>query len=332
MTGHARENLYEAAGPAFFVVGFSRSGTTIFSSLMDRNSAVTVSPETRFCHGVLPSGRPDFGHHNPLEIVENVYGYWRIPDLGIDPEDFTKLFRKHEPSYANAFACLLECFRRQSDKRLVGEKSPVHLLYVRMLLRWFPGAHVFCVVRDGRDVVESMVEAPFTHKHRLRHAAEWAFQSRTSGKLKTEFPEQFSVVRFEDLLLNTADVLKSVCGKLQIDFETQQMQAASSSSIVPDWERGWKGQALAEIDASKLAQWKQRPARVFYDRAIRYIMATELERWDYELPPVTPGRPIIDIVARCVSFLFRGPVYRMMRRLSNEAKILLHKLGLRKYL
>ncbi|NIP24402.1 hypothetical protein GWN49_04255, partial [Candidatus Bathyarchaeota archaeon] len=43
----------------FFIVGFSRSGTTLLASLLNRHSRICVTPETRFCRGVMPCGRPD---------------------------------------------------------------------------------------------------------------------------------------------------------------------------------------------------------------------------------------------------------------------------------
>lgn len=315
--------------PAFFVVGFSRSGTTLFSSLLSRHSNVTIPPETRFCHGVLPSGRADFRVHAHRTIERRVFAYWRMPDLDVDRADFAALFSAQAGTYASAFACLLECFREQTGKALVGEKSPVHLLYVDTLLKWFEEARIFVLIRDGRDVVESMVNAPFTHGNRMRHAAEWSYQSALARRAAEDNPHRVRIVLFEDLVARPSDVLASVCADLGIQFEAAQVQPAEKSPVVPEWEKDWKGQALESVDEEKVALWKKKPQQSFSDSVCWYIMRAEVERWGYEMPKDDVGG---GIAAWLVSGLYRGSVYRIARRVSLETKTLLHRIGLRKHL
>ncbi len=327
MDKRARSEQLEDRAPAFFVVGYSRSGTTLFSNLLSAHSQIAIPPETRFCHGVLPSGRPNFDVRSHAQIEDRVFAYWRIPDLGVEREEFRQAFAQREATYANAFACLLECYRRHGGKQLIGEKSPVHLLYIPMLRRWFPDAHIFVLIRDGRDVVNSMVHAPFSHNNRLRHAAEWRWQASFAAKMRAEHAEHVTIVRFEDLVTNTEAVMKGVCGHLELEMEATQLRPAADSPVVPEWEMDWKGQALDEIDEQKVAVWKNEETTSPNFRTSYQIMATELERWGYEVPELVSG-----FVARLTAWCFGGWRFGIDRWVEKEARILLHLSGLRKHL
>lgn len=233
-----------------------------------------------------------------------------------------------DPTYANAFACLLECFRRRSGKRIVGEKTPIHLLYVPILLSWFPRARVFCLVRDGRDVVESMVAAPFTHGNRLRHAAEWSYEAGLCRRWRATYPDNVTVIRFEDLVRDPTSVLDAMCGKLGLEFEAAQLAAVGESSVVPDWERNWKKDVLHGIDASRVEAWRRREWRTVIDPALQRVMGEELRRWDYDVDPLPPVSAAASAAAAVAGFLGTGRTYRVLRSIEEGAKAALHRIGL----
>ena len=62
---------------------------------------------------------------------------------------------------------MLEEHARRNHKPRAGEKSILHVLYAQELLDWYPGAKVLGILRDGRDVVASMMRPPW-HPDKLR--------------------------------------------------------------------------------------------------------------------------------------------------------------------
>ena len=102
----------------FFIVGFSRSGTTLLARLLDNHSKVCVTPETRYCRGVFPCGQVDGRPRNHEFIANRIMSYWRINDLNISRAELLGEFLKREPSYKNGLVSLLECYRKTRHKPL----------------------------------------------------------------------------------------------------------------------------------------------------------------------------------------------------------------------
>ena len=313
-----------------FIVGSPRSGTTLFASLLDRHSSICVPPETQFCFGVLPMGRvpgetPDHGR-----IADQVFDYWRIVDLNVSRQEFAARFGRVEASYANAFRCLLECYRENAGTGVVVEKSPLHLHYVDLLLEWFPDAQVFCIVRDGRDVAASITKAPFSHRNPRRHAAEWVYESQLTRQLIERYPDNLFALRFEDLLTEPANVVSNVCKRLGVDFEASQLQADQPSKVVPDWEREWKAQALTEVDPSQAQAWKRRTRGWFEREFSIQVMGDDLAHWNYEVPAsdASAWQRFIVSIARIP---YSRRLYRLSRRLLKSTKVLAYRLRLRSH-
>lgn len=314
----------------FFIVGFSRSGTTLLARLLDNHSKVCVTPETRYCRGVFPCGQVDSKPRNHEFIANRIMSYWRIKDLNISKAEFLGEFLKWESSYRNGFVSLLECYRRTRHKPLIGEKSPIHLSYVPILVEWFPDAAIFCLVRDGRDVVSSMLKAPFTHNNPLRHAAEWTATAKRIRRLEDQYPGNFQVIRFETLVTDPQGVLKDVCGRLGLEFEPGQLEPVGESRVIPDWEKPWKSEAAAAVDSSKVALWRTNLSpRAQY--ALSAIMSRELDHWEYQSSAgramSLPMRLIIDLVA----IVFRDPLYSVFRSASTFVRVVLCRIGLKEY-
>ena len=314
----------------FFIVGFSRSGTTLLATLLDNHSRICVTPETRFCRGVLPCGQPDRRLRSHDFIAKRTLDYWRIRDLRVDYESLMHEFRRYASTYRNAFASLLECYRRKSGKPVIGEKSPIHLSYTPMLVNWFPDSLIFCMVRDGRDVVPSMRRAPFTHNNMLRHAAEWAATSRTIARYQREFPNRFMVIKFESLVTDPEKVLTEVCRRLGQRYESTQLQPSMASAVVPDWELAWKSEATRGINPGKIQLWKSgmQPRRLYL---LNCIMNEELQRWGYESIGNIGTSAAWRCAGRLASLPFRDGTYRAFRETSDRIRIVLCRLGLKAY-
>ena len=233
-----------------------------------------------------------------------------------------------EATYGNAFACLLNIYRKNAGKPQIGEKSPVHLLHVHTILSWFPDARIFCAIRDGRDVVESISTAAFSHNNRVRHAAEWAWQMRLAMRLAEEFPASFRLIRFEDLLLQSEAVLQGICAEIGVDFEDRLLDPAKSSDVVPEWEAGWKSDALATINKEKVAQWKSRPLRPWTDALLTEIIGRELAALGFDA--TKPATAPIRSGAWIASLPFTGVAYAALRKLSVWLKEFLYRTHIRR--
>lgn len=151
-----------------FVVGPSRSGTTMMRLVLNRHAKVWVAAETHYFDDLRPrfSGR----EHAPLTadeattcedyflaVAHKPYG------RGGNPESAARVTREelHEEvaglgegadAYFRAYCTILA---RHNGKERWGEKTPRHVFRIQEILTVWPEAKVVCMVRDPRAVVSS---------------------------------------------------------------------------------------------------------------------------------------------------------------------------------
>src|SRR5262249_35211663 len=64
-----------------FVVGCSRSGTTLLSVMLDRHSQLAMTPETGFYGEIAPR----LAETGPTELERHLSQWSRLPELGLEP-------------------------------------------------------------------------------------------------------------------------------------------------------------------------------------------------------------------------------------------------------
>ena len=244
-----------------FIVGHPRSGSTLLASLLNEHSEIVALPETHFMDRTCARSifRRVIEPFFPKLIVSQMYKKnLRTQDTGVSKTIFEDAFYKENgQTYKDAFHTLLQCCLKGSSRSRVLEKTPKHLEHIRQLLKWFPDAKIICIIRDGRDAVDSLMNAPWTHSCAPKHAAYWAWCVRKALIYKAQYPGCFYLLRYEDLLLNPEKKLEEIFGFLGERFESGIL-LSERSGIVPDWERGWKENSTKKIDANNAYKWKKK--------------------------------------------------------------------------
>lgn len=244
-----------------FVVGAPRSGTTILSVLLDRHSRISIPPETQFFTEFLPSVQNE-ENASREEKVRVALSFHRLKDLELGHEEVMAKFRDYDNSYQALFQALLEAYCEKHMNVRPGEKSPKHIEHVPFLLQKFPGAKVICIVRDGRDVVRSLLKVFWAEPGNPRRLGifcmEWCDYAELTIKYQNVLPrEQFYLVKYERLLTNPVDTLQNICAFIGEEFEPEQLDPNFNSKTVPDWELEWKGKASGMLDSSRVEAWRK---------------------------------------------------------------------------
>lgn len=244
-----------------FIVGAPRSGTTLLAVLLDRHSQISIPPETNFFSEFLPE-TVSRGLSFREERVDAAVSFRRIKDLGITEEELREQFDRYENNYASLFRAILEVYCRKQGKNRLGEKSPRHIEYVPTLLAAFPKAKVLLIVRDGRDVVRSLMKVPWAEPGNPRRfgifCMEWRHYAILAEKYRRKFSaNQFKIVRYEDILSAPEKNMMEICQFVGEQFEPEQLDAGKTSTAVPNWEEGWKGKASQILDPQRVEAWRQ---------------------------------------------------------------------------
>lgn len=259
----------------FFIVGCSRSGTTLLSVLLDRHSKVAVTPETAFYDEIAP--RMDLARGD----VEGILGEWRrLPELGLDVGAVVARSGR-DPTAGRLLEVLLALYAEKRAKPHCGEKTPQHLFHVPRIVADFPDARILCLVRDGRDVALSLAAMPWWSGGLAAAAAFWLKATECMEEFKTRYPRNFVALRYEELATEPETTLTETMKLLELDFEPAQL-GPGPSNVVQLRSVGWKGASLAPVDATQVGR-RQREASAEDIAALQTLIGPTLARLGYSL-------------------------------------------------
>lgn len=251
-----KEKVHTDFAP-FFIVGFERSGTTLLATLLDRHSMIAVTPETHFFDLVLPKRRDIRDISTHAALADRLFSSRRVKDMVLEHSKLLARFKRYSPNYPSLLQATLEEYVEKQGKSIIGEKTPAHMPYVPLILRWYPNAKVICIVRDGRDAVLSLMKSPWPQKNLRLHCRMWRWCAKRTLKYEKWFPNNFTIVRFEDILLRPKETVMWIDGFLGVAFEDRQLDPSIPTDVVPQWEQQWKGKVCSELDPKRVEAWKE---------------------------------------------------------------------------
>lgn len=142
-----------------FIVGSGRSGTTVLQSILSSDESVFSLKETHF---MRKSKRPAYARFFdrffiPKTRMQNALSFVTqhnslIGSYGIDKAVANK-------GLVHFLDNLLTNEATLRNKKTWVEKTPEHINYVDLFLKHIPNVKVIHAIRDGRDVVASLVDA-----------------------------------------------------------------------------------------------------------------------------------------------------------------------------
>src|SRR5690625_983023 len=236
-----------------FVVGCSRSGTTLVQSIIANHPDFTAFPETNLLYWVL----------NDLDYLRfgKLIGRRRIPasllgrivnncgaTINFSWSDLQRFLgtqavswspreaRTRVQSIRGIFLQFLELMEEcASEKRWI-EKSPQNIFCLRFIIKYFPDAHIVHIVRNAPDNVASLIDGGRKHADFSGrfggpmglHKAIHYYNASIGISAGYQYHPRNVVIRYEDLLSNPREALRGVEILLAIEF-TSEMVAYNRS-------------------------------------------------------------------------------------------------------
>ena len=283
-----------------FVVGSSRSGTTMMGRILDNHSEIFTFREMHF-FGTLwtNSCNQELNKNEQINLLSSLFC---IQEMGLFNQNNVNEFKNKSEKLLDKDLCnpleiyelFLQIVSEEEKCNISCVQTPSNIYYLEEILNQLPNAKVINMIRDQRDVLLSqknkwkrkflgasaipLVEAirSFVNYHPILTAKVW--NSSLEYTLKYKNHKRVKTVKFEELLTNSEEIVKDICSFLELDFHNKMLEVPVVGSST---EKDKKEEM--NIDSSKVLRWKNgglSGAEIFLSQK---VSSTMLKEFNYPL-------------------------------------------------
>ena len=295
---------------SIFIVGNSRSGTTMLGRIFDKHSEVHTFREIHFFDSLVPVTEFTSSQVVPQgRMCEVLTSLLQRQRAGLYADDMKSEFEGEALELASAFkgktmselfAAFLSYEASNNDKQIPCKQSPYYLSYVAEIEGFIESPYFIYLVRDPRDVAlsqknrwrrNSLGDAghPF-FKEVLRSWANyhpyittkiWLSCQTKANRLSNK--SNFKQIRYEDLVSKPEEVLVDICSWIGIDYQMNMLNVEHIGSSI----RMDKSNAVG-LDASRVNSWKNGSGLSKVELfIIQKLAAKQMEVLEYEPVPAS---------------------------------------------
>lgn len=231
-----------------FIGGCSRSGTTLLQELLANHSDILTFPET----GVFLKALGMRGRVLPWVFLGLTLGKERnalsrlvkemsLPGNTHPPLPPRRLLLRRSVGDVVEF---LDQLAMDRGKSVWLEKTPRHVLHASRIQEMVSGSVFIHMVRDGRDVVASIVDRARQFPESFRRQEDPAYgirqwnRSMAATRMAMRTPGHV-VVLYEELARHPRNTLRSLCRVLGLKFQEDMLRRNESREFITERE-GWK--------------------------------------------------------------------------------------------
>lgn len=278
----------EAMNVPIFVVGPPRSGTTLLAALLGAHSNIACGTETRFFHALAhaklnnllsprdwPEPALDFLYATKEEGTPIPVNY------GLDRDQIKAYLSSEKPSIRAILNAILQPHTTRLEKRRWLEKTPVHIVYVDHIRKYFPESPIIRIIRDPRDTaisnakIQTTLPRSFTSSLLAwRESEKWSSEFFASDKLAY-------TVRYEDLVSNPEQELRKLCEFIGEAYEQNMLDTSESYYAVNSIKEEWKTKVATPLDKNRTYAWQKTLAEDLQIQA-ECIVGDIIKKYGYE--------------------------------------------------
>ena len=292
-----------------FIVGSSRSGTTMMGRILGNSSKIFTFRELHFFGSLWTNkGNQELMKKDQVDLLSKLlciqeHGLFHQNHFADFHSISESLIGKEIKNPLKIYRLFLKTITEDNGAKISCEQTPQNLYYLDEILRFFPNAKVINLVRDQRDVLLSQKnkwrrrflgakEIPISEAlrsyfnyHPLLTAKVW--NSSLSCTTKYINHPQVKVVKFENLLSEPEDVVKDICSFLKIDFQDNMLKVPVMGSST---ENDSKSDLI--IDSKKINKWKKgglSKAEIYLSQKMSSVMMGKFgyEKKEFIIPPLS---------------------------------------------
>lgn len=211
-------------GPVF-IGGLDRSGKTTLRGFLQSHPAFSIPAVGSNLWSYFYGQYGNLGNPRNLErCLDAMKRYKQVRFLEPDWEHLRSDFRQGAPTYANLFALLQQQHAEREGKPRWGDQTGLIERYADQVLGAYPDARMIHMLRDPRDRYAGSLQLWPSGKARAGGAAaRWLYTTGLALRNLRKHSGRYLVVRFEDMILQTEQTLRTVCAFLDEDFDPRML-------------------------------------------------------------------------------------------------------------
>jgi hypothetical protein len=198
-------------GP-IYIAGLDRSGKTTMRAFVTSHPHIDIPAVGSNMETYFYGRYGDLGNRANLDrCLEAMLRYKHIVFLDPDEERIRAEFAAGPPTYPHLFSLFLRHHAERAGKRRWGAQTGLAEEYADVLFASYPGLKIIHMVRDPRDRYQaSRAKWPNGKGAAGGAAARWSLSTGLARRNLRNHPDDYLVVRFEDLIRATRQTLTEV--------------------------------------------------------------------------------------------------------------------------
>ncbi|MEN9448458.1 MAG: hypothetical protein RJA25_1748 [Bacteroidota bacterium] len=293
-----------------FIVGNSRSGTTMMLRIFNNHPKLMVLNELHFFEQLwAPEDiNKNISKEQAITLVSKLLLTQRIGYMTHD-QDFSK-FHQEATEFVNELPIenitaefVFNHFTKRevalNGKSIVCEKTPQNVFYLKEIFELYPNAKIINMVRDPRAILLSQ-----KNKWNRRNLGGNYMTKREALRLRINYhpitlsklwnasinaANQFTndkrmiTVRFEDLLETPEITIQNVCQHINVSFDKNMLNITQESSSIE------KDSKEIGFKKERASNWKKGGLNTTERWICQYMCKENLQKNSYELETIQPN-------------------------------------------
>jgi len=317
-------------GKMIFVVGNSRSGTTMMGRILGNHSSIHTFNELHFFETQLSTrdirDAVKWDRSEQLLAIDKLMtrtreGFFKRVVPGTYRKDAVVIMGDAEfVDPMDLYSSFMFYETKRYSKEMPCEQTPRYLYYITEILEKYPNAYVINMIRDPRDVLLSqknkwrrrfLLSSKANAVPYFESLRSWAnYHPYTMSKLwvsaimvarEYEGCPHFTSIRYEDLLKDSDSVLRKVCSFLDVEFEPSMLKIPMIGSST-----GADRPSQLGIDSGRAGVWRKGGLSAEDLLICQVVAGPEMIRQGYVAD--TAKASSLTIFRSAIMFLFKSPL------------------------
>jgi hypothetical protein len=189
--------------------------------------------------------------------IETMARHERWPDMDLAADVLRRQAAAlSQPTLVDLIDLVYRHLLGASGKQRLGDKTPHYFAIAPELATLYPDAKFIHLVRDGRDVAISWIDAGWQRYY--EPGFEWPMAIAALDRDRTAYPDRVLEVRYEDLVHRPDEVARRICVFLGETFEQSMLDWQDRTELVASRDRHLHARLQQPLSDDAIAVWRHR--------------------------------------------------------------------------